>query len=127
MLRHIRIISKNFRKIPHPGQETWHNFSKEVSKLTDKQENLNFLEPVYQHPRNATENFQKDISSRTGDIPIFVQFQQGSKPTNRLTDIQEIWFFLNLNDFVQGCYIPSFRVLASILPDFFQLYTSVKE
>ena len=26
--------------------------------------------------------------------------------------------FLNLNDCVQGCYIPNFRVLASILTDF---------
>ena len=35
-----------------------------------------------------------------------------------MTDIQKDWFFLNLNDCVQGCYIPYFRVLASIMTDF---------
>ena len=43
---------------------------------------------MYKYPRNVYKKFQKDISSRTGDIPIFVILQKGSKPTNRLTDIQ---------------------------------------
>merc|ERR1711954_263137 len=43
----------------------------------------------------------------------------GSKPTNRLTDMQTIWFFPNLNEHVQGCLMQNFRVLASILTDIF--------
>ena len=27
------------------------------------------------------------------------------------------WFFLNINSCIQGCFIPNFRVLASILTD----------
>ena len=62
---------------------------------------------------------QKDTSSRTGDIPIFVLFQYGSKTTDRLTDIQKVRLFLNLNDCVHGYLIQNFRVLASILTDIF--------
>ena len=38
----------------------------------------------------------KDISSRNVDITICVLFQSGSKPTNRLTDIQEIQNYFEL-------------------------------
>ena len=34
--------------------------------------------------------------SRTGDILMFVYFQLGSKPTKRLTDIQEIRSYLEI-------------------------------
>ena len=37
-------------------------------------ENQNYLEQVYQHPRNVSIDIQKDISFRAGDIPIFVGF-----------------------------------------------------
>ena len=33
------------------------------------------------------------------------------------------WFFLNLNHMVQGCYMPHFRVLISILTDIFNSVT----
>ena len=33
--------------------------------------NPNFLELMYRHPRNVSKKFQKDISSRTGDISTF--------------------------------------------------------
>ena len=41
--------------------------------------------------KNRHGKFHKVIFSRTGNMPLFVLFQQGSKRTNRLTDIQEIW------------------------------------
>ena len=40
--------------------------------MTDIQEIWNYLEIVYKYPRNVYKKFQKDISSGTGDIPIFV-------------------------------------------------------
>ena len=64
--------------------------------MTHIQEIQNHVEIVYQHPRNVSKKNHKDISSRTSDIPIFVYFQQGSKPTNRLTDIQEIQNYLKI-------------------------------
>ena len=70
--------------------------SQPSKRLTDIQDIQNYLELVYQHPRNVSNKIKKDASSRTGDIPIFVYFQQGSKPTNRLTDIQEIQNYLEL-------------------------------
>ena len=50
----------------------------------------NNFEIVKNYTGNVSKKFQKDISFRTGDINIFVYFQEGSKSTNRLTDIQEI-------------------------------------
>ena len=44
---------------------------------------------MYQHPRKVSIKIQKGISSRGGDIPKFVGFQEGSMPTTRLTDIQK--------------------------------------
>ena len=75
---------KNFRKISHPELKislNLSNFSKEVSqlllskptnRLTDKQKNCKCLELMYKHQRNFPKKFQKDISSRTEDIPILV-------------------------------------------------------
>ena len=51
----------------------------------------NDLEIVQKYPGNVSIKFQTYISSRTEDISILAKFQWGSKPTNRLTDIQEIW------------------------------------
>merc|ERR1712112_305867 len=45
-------------------------------------------------------------------------FQKVSNVTNRLRDMQTIWFSLNLNDCVQGCLMQNFRVVASRLSDF---------
>ena len=50
---------KNVRKISQHG-------------LTDIQKICKCLELVYKPLRNVSKKFQKDISSRTGDIPIFV-------------------------------------------------------
>ena len=67
---------KNFRKISHPKLEIslyQPNFSKAVSqtnRLTDIQEIRKHLEIVYKHIRNVSKKIQKDISSRTGDIPL---------------------------------------------------------
>ena len=35
------------------------------------------------------------------------------------------WFFLNLNQCAQGCSMPNFRVLASILTDIFNFVTEL--
>ena len=44
--------------------------SKPNRRLTDLQENWNTLEIVQKYPGNISNKFQKDISSKTGDIPI---------------------------------------------------------
>ena len=59
-------------------------------------ERQNYLEPVYQHPRNVSMKFEKYISSRTGDIFINVWYQQWIKSNNRLKDIEEMWKYLEL-------------------------------
>ena len=59
-------------------------------RLTDIQKIQNYLEQVYQHPRNVSIKIQKYNSFRDGDIPKFVRFHQGSMQTIRLTDIQKI-------------------------------------
>ena len=40
------------------------------------------MEPVYQHLRNISKKFRKDISSRTGDIPL----SNFGKEVSKLTD-----------------------------------------
>ena len=55
-----------------------------------------YLELVYKHPRDVSKRFQKDISSRCGDIPKFVWYQKGSEPANILTHIQEMPNYLEL-------------------------------
>ena len=45
-------------------------FSKEVGWLTDIQGIRNGFEKVEKCPENVSEEIQKDIWSRTGDIPI---------------------------------------------------------
>ena len=42
------------------------------NRLKDIQEIQNDLEIVYKHPRIVSKKFQKYISSRTEDIPVFV-------------------------------------------------------
>ena len=67
---------KTIRKISCPELEISQylcNLSKEsksTNRLTDIQEISNNLEIVQKYPGNVTKKFQKDISSRTGDIPI---------------------------------------------------------
>ena len=70
--------SKNFRKISHPELDIslyLSNFSKEVSQLTGWQtykkirKIWNWCTKV---PKNVTKKFQKDLSSRSGVIPICV-------------------------------------------------------
>ena len=64
---------KDFRKIAHSGPEIslyLSNFSEEVSQLTDIQEIWNDLDIVQKYPGNISKKIKKDISSRTGDIPI---------------------------------------------------------
>ena len=68
----------------------FHQGSMPTTRLTDIQTNLNYFDPVYQHLRKVSKKFQKDISFRTGDIPKFVRFHQGSMQTTSLTDIQTI-------------------------------------
>ena len=42
---------------------------KPTKRLTDIPEIQNYLDLVYKHTRKASKKIQKDISSRTGDIP----------------------------------------------------------
>ena len=70
-----------------------------MNKLTDMQEICKNSEKVYKHFRNVSKKNQKDISSGTGDIYP--------------------WFSLNLNDCIQGCLMQNFRIIASILTEFF--------
>ena len=58
------------------------------------QEICNYWEIVYKHPRNISKKFPKDMSTRTKDIKQLSQ--QGSKPNNRLTDIQNIQNYLEI-------------------------------
>ena len=74
----------------------FHEGSMPTTRLIAIQKIQNHLEPVYQHLRNVSKKIQRDIWSRTWDIPIFVYFLWESKPTNRLTDIQEIQNYLDL-------------------------------
>ena len=53
-----------------------------TTRLTDIQKNQNYLELVYQHVRNASKKFQKDISSRTGDMPLSNFGKKVSKQTD---------------------------------------------
>ena len=62
----------------------------------DKQEICNYLEIVCKHSRSVSKIFQEDISVRTEDMPIFVEYLQGSKPTNRQTDTQKICIYLEI-------------------------------
>ena len=55
-----------------------------TTRLIDIQKNQNYLEPVYKHLRIISKTFQKDISSRTGDIPL----SNFGKEVSKLTDWQ---------------------------------------
>ena len=41
-----------------------------TNRLTDRQKKCNYFEIVEKYPRNVSIKFQKDISSRTGVIPV---------------------------------------------------------
>ena len=60
----------------------FHQGSMPTTRLTDIQTNLNYFDPVYQHLRKVSKKFQKDISFRTGDIPL----SYFSKEVNKQTD-----------------------------------------
>ena len=55
-----------------------------------------YLDSMYEHSRNASKQFQKDISYKTRDIPIFVSFLWESKQIHTLRDIPEIQNSLDL-------------------------------
>ena len=67
---------ENFRKTSLPELQIslyLSNFRKEEGQITDWQtykKNLNNMEIGQKYPGNVSKKFQKDISSRTGDIPI---------------------------------------------------------
>ena len=61
--------------------------------------------------------FSKKLEFSHQELEISLYLFNFSKKVSQVTDTQEIGFFLNLNGCVQGCYIPNFRVLASILRD----------
>ena len=52
------------------------------ARLADIQKIQNYLEPVYQHIRNVSKKILKDISSRTGDIPLSNFDKEVSKETD---------------------------------------------
>ena len=67
---------ENLRKIAHSELEiSTINILSVRNRLTDIQEILNYSELVNKHLRNVSKRFQKDISSRSGDIPILASFQ----------------------------------------------------
>ena len=73
----VQTPPKKFRNIPHQEQEiSLHlsNFGKEVSQLTDWQSYKKFqlLGNGVTTSKECVQKFQKDISSGTGYIPIFV-------------------------------------------------------
>ena len=87
-------VSKKFQKDTslRTGDIPLSNFGKEVSKKQTDRHTLNLESFVAYVPTSQEylQKNQKDVSSRIWKIPIFVYFPLGSKPTNRLTDIQEI-------------------------------------
>ena len=60
----------------------FHWGSMPTTRLTDIQKNQNYLEPVYQHLRNVSKKFKKNISFRTGDIPLSNFGKEVSKQTD---------------------------------------------
>ena len=53
--------------------------------IKDTQEIFKYMELVKEHPRNLSKRFQKDISSRTGDIPI-LYLSNFNKEVSHVTD-----------------------------------------
>ena len=70
---------------PNPKQ---HQLLKTLGLIIPYPKLKNILQLGCKYPRNVSKIFQRDISSRSGDIPIILKFQWGSKPYNKLTDIQ---------------------------------------
>ena len=59
-----------------PKFTRFHLGSMPTTRLTDIQKIQNYFEPVYQYLRNVLKKIQKGISSRTGDIPTFLDFSK---------------------------------------------------
>ena len=57
----------------------------QTTRLTDIQNIQNYLELVNQHLSNVSEKFQKDILSRSEDIPLSNFGKDVSKQTDRQT------------------------------------------
>ena len=78
MYQHPRNVSiKNQKDISSragdiPKFVGFHQGSMPTTRLTDIQTNLNFFGYSVPTPQEGLKKFEKDISSRTGDIPIFV-------------------------------------------------------
>ena len=95
-------VSKKFqknissRKGDIPILASFQQVSKPTKGLRDIQEICNYCKIMQKHPRNVSKNFQKNISTRTGDIPILASFQQVSKSTNRPKDMQKIYNHLEI-------------------------------
>ena len=61
----------------------WISLRKYANYQTDRHTKIqNYLEPVYQCLRNVLKKFQKDISSRTGDIHLSNFGKEVSKQTD---------------------------------------------
>ena len=60
----------------------FHWGSMPTTRLTDIQKIQNYLDPVCQCLRNVFKKFQKDVSSRSGDIPLSNFGKEVSKQTD---------------------------------------------
>ena len=88
MYQHPRNVSIKIQKdissraVNIPKFVIFHQGSMPTTRLTDIQTNLNYFDPVYQHLRKVSKKFQKDISFRTGDIPLSYFSKEVSKQTD---------------------------------------------
>ena len=87
---------KDFRKICHPEAkilnslvncahsdgQTVRTRCRADPTSSGSSKNQNYLENVYQSPENVSKKFQQDISSRTGDIPLYSFGKEVSKQTD---------------------------------------------
>ena len=66
-----------------------------MNRLTDIQDIWNYSKLVYKHPKNVSRKFEKDSSSRTGDIidTLISVRKWGNEQTDRHT---KIWNYLKL-------------------------------
>ena len=85
--KHPRNISRNLRKMAYPEMDIPNVnlilVKKELKKrLTDIQEIWNYLEVVYKHPKNVSRRFEKDRSSKTGDVQWWSIFSEEMRQWN---------------------------------------------
>ena len=86
--QHPRNVSiKNQKDISYtagniPKFVRFHWGSMPTTRLTDIQKIQNYLDPVCQCLRNVFKKFQKDVSSRSGDIPLSNFGKEVSKQTD---------------------------------------------